>query len=88
MDFWYNKQFLRDIVSIPMPYKKQIENLVFEELPLLNQQALFSKISKMKGYNGFYKIRVGDYRIGLYTSSSKLKFIRVLHRKEIYRFFP
>jgi len=88
MDFLYKKQFLKDLAAIPLPYKKQIENLVFDELPLEDQKSLFSKISKMKGYDWFYKIRVGDYRIGLYINLDKLIFKRVLHRKEIYRFFP
>ncbi|MEO5359458.1 MAG: type II toxin-antitoxin system RelE/ParE family toxin [Nitrospirota bacterium] len=88
MDFKYKKQFLKDLASLPMPYKKQIETLVFEELSLDNQESLFSRISKMRGYDGFYKIRVGDYRIGLYIASGIMEFRRVLHRKDVYRFFP
>ncbi|MBF0567703.1 MAG: type II toxin-antitoxin system RelE/ParE family toxin [Nitrospirae bacterium] len=88
MDFRYRKKFLKDLASLPVSYKRQIENLVFEELPLDDQQSLFTRISKMRGYEGFYKIRIGDYRVGLYIASGKLEFRRVLHRKEIYRFFP
>ncbi|MEO5359262.1 MAG: hypothetical protein H7843_02310 [Nitrospirota bacterium] len=61
---------------------------MFEELPLKNQESFFNLISKMKGYEGFYKIRIGDYRIGLYMLPGKVEFRRALHRKEIYRFFP
>jgi mRNA interferase RelE/StbE len=35
-----------------------------------------------------YSIRIGDYRIGLALEKDTLVFVRCLHRKEIYRFFP
>ncbi|MBF0465522.1 MAG: type II toxin-antitoxin system RelE/ParE family toxin [Nitrospirae bacterium] len=88
MEFRYRKQFLKDLASLPAPYKKQIEYLVFEELPLVNPESLFSRISKMKGYDGFYKVKKGDFRIGLSVAFDKLEFRRVLHRRDIYRFFP
>ena len=43
---------------------------------------------KMTGYEDFYKIRFGDYRIGLNKTSTHIELIRVLHRKEIYKLFP
>ena len=44
----------------------------------------------MKGYKDKYKIRVGDYRIGL-TIDKQQKLIichRIAHRREIYQIFP
>ncbi|MGH2412635.1 MAG: type II toxin-antitoxin system RelE family toxin, partial [Microcystaceae cyanobacterium] len=35
-----------------------------------------------------YRIRLGDYRIGLFIEGKTVTFARVLHRKEIYRYFP
>jgi mRNA interferase RelE/StbE len=45
-------------------------------------------IKKLKGSNKFYRIRIGDYRIGLIIEDEVIKFIRCLHRKDIYKFFP
>ncbi len=44
----------------------------------------------MKGYADKYKIRVGDYRIGitLEKETSTLICQRVAHRKDIYKIFP
>jgi mRNA interferase RelE/StbE len=36
----------------------------------------------------FYRVRIGDYRIGLELAGDELIFVRCLHRKEIYRYFP
>lgn len=43
---------------------------------------------KLKGSQSYYRIRIGDYRVGLKMESGTLIFIRFLSRKEIYRFFP
>ncbi|WP_201279130.1 type II toxin-antitoxin system RelE/ParE family toxin [Leptolyngbya iicbica] len=43
---------------------------------------------KLKGYQAFYRIRIGNYRIGLKVTDQEVIFVRLLHRREIYRFFP
>ena len=47
-------------------------------------------LSKMKGYKDKYKIRVGDYRVGLTVDNKSQTIIcqRVAHRREIYNIFP
>jgi mRNA interferase RelE/StbE len=45
-------------------------------------------LKKLKGSNFFYRIRIGEYRIGLEIIDSKVEFIRFLHRKDIYKSFP
>lgn len=47
-------------------------------------------LQKMKGYDDKYKIRVGDYRIGISVDKETQTLIckRVAHRKNIYRTFP
>jgi mRNA interferase RelE/StbE len=47
-----------------------------------------SQVKKLKGYDTFYRVRIGDYRIGLKLAEDGLIFVRCLHRKEIYRYFP
>ncbi|MEO1792550.1 MAG: type II toxin-antitoxin system RelE/ParE family toxin [Cyanobacteria bacterium J06629_19] len=45
-------------------------------------------IKKLKGGDNHYRIRIGDYRIGLQLENDVLDFSRCLHRKEIYKVFP
>ena len=42
----------------------------------------------MKGYKDFYRIRIGDYRLGLYTENHHVILSRLLPRKDIYKRFP
>ncbi len=43
---------------------------------------------KLRGAHNFYRIRIGDYRIGLEVKDKTVELIRILHRKDIYKYFP
>jgi len=44
---------------------------------------------KMEGYGSFYRIKIGDYRLGMEAiSDTEVVLLRFLHRKDIYRYFP
>ncbi|MBV5304360.1 MAG: type II toxin-antitoxin system RelE/ParE family toxin [Chlorobium sp.] len=45
-------------------------------------------LKKLRGYDTYYRIRAGDYRIGIECAGNQLIFTRILHRKEIYKNFP
>jgi mRNA interferase RelE/StbE len=48
-----------------------------------------ANVKKMQGFKTFYRIRVGDYRVGVeLEDSSTMRLIVVLHRKDIYKKFP
>jgi len=46
-------------------------------------------IKKIEGFDSFYRIKIGDYRLGIELSpNNEAILIRFLHRKDIYRYFP
>jgi len=49
----------------------------------------FTAVKPMKGHAGFFRIRIGDYRVGFeLTNSNEILLILVAHRKDIYKRFP
>ena len=89
MKLYFTKTFLKDLAKVqPIKRRKQIEEFVFEKMPLSPTLETLGIAEKMTGYEDFYKIRFGDYRIGLNKTSTHIELIRVLHRKEIYKVFP
>ena len=85
----YKKTFLKDLSCLPSGIRIRIEEIVFKELICENPYEL-GYIEKLRGYGDKYKIRAGDYRIGL-TLDTKNKTIilnRVANRKDIYKIFP
>lgn len=47
-----------------------------------------SGVKRMQSKGAYYRIRLGDYRVGVSVTSETVTFIRFLHRKDIYRYFP
>lgn len=45
-------------------------------------------IKKMEGHKNYYRIRIGNYRIGIKIDKNIIYLIRFLHRKDIYKYFP
>lgn len=85
----YNKKFLKELISLPVDIQSRVKTIVFQELEI-NNPFNIGYINKMKGYKNKYKIRVGDYRMGLkIDKNNKTIFCeRVAHRREIYKVFP
>ncbi len=87
---FYKKTFLKDLANLPPTYRERIEKLVFEEIPGLdNIPNTLLDIKKMRGYSDYYRIRVGDYRIGCkLEAGNRIIFYRVKSREDIYKVFP
>jgi mRNA interferase RelE/StbE len=85
----YLPSFLKDLKKLKStPYFESIKALTFAEIPNIASFEEIPNVTKLKGYENAYRIRVGDYRIGIIFDGEILMFQRVLHRKEIYRYFP
>ena len=85
----YTKRFLKELSELPKEIRVQTEGIVFGELLTTNPFSL-GYIEHMTGYPDKYKIRIGNYRIGITIEKQKNLIIcqRIAHRKDIYRIFP
>jgi mRNA interferase RelE/StbE len=59
-----------------------------KDLKIIQDTNLLKRIKKLKGHDSFYRIKIGDYRIGFEMVNEELILTRILHRKTIYRYFP
>lgn len=84
----YSKKFLKQLAVVPSDIRSKIEGFVFEELVSTPSIYEIGKVEKMKGYDGFYKVRFGHYRLGLVIENEIITVKTVMHRREIYKFFP
>lgn len=47
-----------------------------------------NQLKKLKGFKQYYRIKIGDYRIGIKIEKGVVFFVDVEHRRNIYRIFP
>ena len=89
MKFRIEKSFDRDVDRIKD--KKVLRKLrtfisLIENADTIHE---ITRIKKIEGYESYYRMKVGDYRLGMEMVSNKeVVLIRFLHRKDIYRYFP
>ena len=89
MKILVDKSFVKDVDKITD--KKLLRNLNKLIIELENSNSLIElpNVKKIKGYDSFFRIRIGNYRLGLEEISGKgICLTRFLHRKDIYKYFP
>ena len=89
MDVQYRETFLKDLKKLKgqSTYDRIVE-LTFSTLPEADSLQEIPNIKAMRGFSNRYRIRVGDYRVGIEVYGKKVEVMRVLHRREFYRYFP
>ncbi len=84
----FKKAFLKDLEKLPRNAYQKIVSLVFHEIPKVDHVQDIKNVRKITGDKNYFRIRIGHYRIGFEDRGGELVFMRVLHRKDIYRYFP
>ena len=90
MNFFFKPSFVKDFEKLPSDTKADVRKICMEDF-LTAKEIMELKhidINSIKGFNGYYRIRVGDYRIGFKKEGQSIVFMRVKHRKDIYKVFP
>ncbi len=82
------KSFEKDIEKITD--KKLAEQIsgVIDELEKCNSLSEIRNLKKMKAKGSYYRIRVGNFRLGLKQNQANVTLLRFMHRKDIYTYFP
>lgn len=85
----YAKSFEKDIEDVRHNAETRRRlAAVIQHLKTIGSFRELHGIRKIEGYENYYRLRVGDYRLGIKLVNDVIELIRFLHRKEIYRRFP
>ncbi|MBI4691263.1 MAG: type II toxin-antitoxin system RelE/ParE family toxin [Nitrospirae bacterium] len=84
----YKASFHRDIKKLKD--KEQAAKLkeIISEIKAAKNLSEIKNIRRIEGYPNHYRIKTGNYRVGVVLSGDKVILVRFLNRKEIYRYFP
>ena len=87
-------------VRIDISFKKDVSKIndaktkhsiveIITDIQSAENIVAINKLKRLVGYKNMYRIRLGDFRIGLeHTADDQIILIRFLHRKEIYKRWP
>ena len=83
-----DKSFVKD--SDKIRDKKLLQKLTesIEQVMACKSAADIQNLKKLQGFKNHYRIRIGDYRAGVVIKNEEVVFERLLHRKDIYKYYP
>ena len=84
----FRKSFLRDLKKLKGAKVRGRIREVIESVEEADSLSDLPDVKKMSGSGGYYRVRVGSHRIGLAVEGEEVEFVRVLDRKDIYKYFP
>jgi mRNA interferase RelE/StbE len=88
MKVTFDKSFVKDIEFIT---QSKVAHKIADAIEALQQVESVKDsiyVKKLKGFNAYYRLKVGEYRLGFRIDNRVAVFERCLHRKEIYKYFP
>lgn len=89
MEVKYKPNFIKDFNKIKSKKEQeQVYKICFKDILEIERISEIKNLKKIKGYDYYYRIRKGDYRIGLKFDGQEVVFMRVLRRRDIYKYFP
>ena len=88
MNTQFRGSFSKDLRKIRDKHLLRRVEGVIEVIEQARKLEEIPDIEKMEGWKRYYRVEVGDYRIGIAVDGDVVTFVRFLHRKDIYRYFP
>jgi len=84
----FKESFTKDLRKIRDKGLLNRAKMVIETVEQAQGLGEIRNLEQLKGWSKYYRVRVGEYRVGLAVEGDVVTFVRFLHRKDIYRYFP
>ncbi len=85
----FRKSFARDLRARrkDQDFLDHVKKII-EDVEQAKDLSEITNLKNLKSETDYYRIRFGHYRIGVKIEADLVVFIRALHRRDIYRYFP
>ncbi|MBS1775120.1 MAG: type II toxin-antitoxin system RelE/ParE family toxin [Bacteroidetes bacterium] len=88
MEFIVRESANKDARRLPKDIKTAIKDVVIANIIEAKRLSDLKNCKQMKGHKSAYRIKYKEYRMGFFFEEETIIISRILHRKEVYRFFP
>ena len=88
MNTFFRESFEKDLSTVTdAGLLRRIQKMI-EQVEAARNFHEIPNLKRLEAKGKYFRIRLGDYRVGLVFEQGAITFVRCLHRREIYRFFP
>jgi mRNA interferase RelE/StbE len=84
----FRDSFVKDLKGIKNKAVLKKVKEIIETIENVHSLSGISNLKKLKGQDNYFRLRVGDYRLGLVLKNDSVILVRFLNRKDIYKYFP
>ena len=88
MEVRFDSSFYRDFRRIRDPGLRRRVERAIENVEAAATLSEIPGLRRMRADGGFYRMRLGQYRVGVKIEGETVTFLRFGHRREVYRSFP
>ena len=88
MELEYEVRLRRDLRRLRDAAMRARVERTIADLEAASAITAISGVESIRGHSGRYRIRIGDYRLGIAVEGETVVLVRFLHRRDIYRYFP
>ena len=89
MNVVFDRSFSRSLDKIKDKRIRQKLLRIILDLEAAESPGEIRNLEKLSGFKNYYRIRMGDYRLGIeMESGDTIRLVLIAQRKDIYRHFP
>lgn len=88
MKIEFLKQFDKDAKNLAVQSVRDDVIKAIKNVEEATRKSEIKGLKKLTGFKNAYRIKIGDYRIGIFIEANTVEFVLVVHRKDIYKVFP
>ena len=88
MNTIFRESFDKDLSAVTdVRLLRRIQKII-EQVEAARTLHEIPNLKRLEAKGKYFRIRLGDYRVGFVFEQGAVTFVRCLHRREIYRYFP
>jgi mRNA interferase RelE/StbE len=84
----FRESFAKDLKGVKDKGLLKRAREIIEAIEKADSLVEMPNLKKLKGGENYFRLRVGDYRVGIALENDTVIFVRFLNRKDIYKHFP
>ena len=88
MKVGFRDSFAKDLKDVKDKSLLRCAKEIIEAVEKADSLDEVHNLKKLKGGGNYFRLRIGDYRVGIVLENDTVIFVRFLNRKDIYKYLP